>query len=337
MGWGGGSLLGLGVGGGCVGWGGGLSGSSWGGGSVCVCAWIRRGRGGGGLWCVWYLCVYLCVCVCVAGPWGRGPVCVCVGVRRERSRGGALCVSRLWERAGGAVGGLCACVWELGVSWGRPVCVYGGLCEFGGVGEGCVCARGPGGGGGGWEGSVLGEWVRRCRAGMGGCCRAAPGGDRAAPPCARSPRVPVSRSGGERSPAGGAGLGGPGAARERGRHLGSDQVSGTGRAGAGRGVRGGRSRSPLPLPAPCRDGDGAVLPLRHDDAWDLITCFCLKPFAGRPMIECSECATWIHLSCAKIRKSNVPEIFICQRCRDAKQEIRRSNRARTVPRKRFCD
>ncbi|KAM9279420.1 PHD finger protein 13-like [Morus bassanus] len=74
-----------------------------------------------------------------------------------------------------------------------------------------------------------------------------------------------------------------------------------------------------------------------DDAWDLITCFCLKPFAGRPMIECNECATWIHLSCAKIRKSNVPEVFICQRCRDAKQEIRRSNRARTVPRKRFCD
>ncbi|NXA51091.1 PHF13 protein, partial [Nothocercus julius] len=67
----------------------------------------------------------------------------------------------------------------------------------------------------------------------------------------------------------------------------------------------------------------------EDDAWDLITCFCLKPFAGRPMIECNECATWIHLSCAKIRKSNVPEVFICQRCRDAKQEIRRSNRART--------
>ncbi|XP_048362146.1 PHD finger protein 13-like [Sphaerodactylus townsendi] len=77
--------------------------------------------------------------------------------------------------------------------------------------------------------------------------------------------------------------------------------------------------------------------VEEDDAWDLITCFCLKPFAGRPMIECNECTTWIHLSCAKIRKSNVPDIFICQRCRDAKQEIRRSNRARTVPRKRFCD
>ncbi|XP_009073779.1 PREDICTED: PHD finger protein 13-like, partial [Acanthisitta chloris] len=77
--------------------------------------------------------------------------------------------------------------------------------------------------------------------------------------------------------------------------------------------------------------------LSDDDAWDLITCFCMKPFAGRPMIECNECATWIHLSCAKIRKSNVPDIFICQRCRDAKQEIRRSNRARTVPRKRLVD
>ncbi|NWI41384.1 PHF13 protein, partial [Picathartes gymnocephalus] len=73
-----------------------------------------------------------------------------------------------------------------------------------------------------------------------------------------------------------------------------------------------------------------------DDAWDLITCFCMKPFAGRPMIECNECATWIHLSCAKIRKSNVPDIFICQRCRDAKQEIRRSNRARTPCPCAFC-
>ncbi|GAB0201196.1 PHD finger protein 23 [Grus japonensis] len=36
-----------------------------------------------------------------------------------------------------------------------------------------------------------------------------------------------------------------------------------------------------------------------DDSWDLITCYCQKPFAGRPMIECSQCGTWIHLSCAK--------------------------------------
>ena len=24
-----------------------------------------------------------------------------------------------------------------------------------------------------------------------------------------------------------------------------------------------------------------------DEGWDMVTCFCGKPFAGRPMIECS--------------------------------------------------
>lgn len=63
-----------------------------------------------------------------------------------------------------------------------------------------------------------------------------------------------------------------------------------------------------------------------EDSWDLVTCYCLKPFAGRPMIECSECLTWIHLSCAKIRKSNIPNEFTCQRCKDAKMTTRRSHR-----------
>ncbi|XP_062889464.1 PHD finger protein 13 isoform X2 [Mobula hypostoma] len=74
-----------------------------------------------------------------------------------------------------------------------------------------------------------------------------------------------------------------------------------------------------------------------DDSWDLVTCYCMKPFAGRPMIECNECGTWIHLSCAKIRKSNVPEVYVCQRCRDSKCDIRRSNRSRTGCRKHFLD
>lgn len=43
-----------------------------------------------------------------------------------------------------------------------------------------------------------------------------------------------------------------------------------------------------------------------DESWHLVTCFCMKPFAGQPMIKCNKCNTWIHLSCAKIRKSNVP-------------------------------
>ncbi|NXE83197.1 PHF13 protein, partial [Cochlearius cochlearius] len=78
-------------------------------------------------------------------------------------------------------------------------------------------------------------------------------------------------------------------------------------------------------------GEGGAPPCAaaNDDAWDLITCFCLKPFAGRPMIECNECATWIGGAPPKIRKSNVPEVFICQRWGGPPQEIRRSNRART--------
>ncbi|XP_053136547.1 PHD finger protein 13 [Hemicordylus capensis] len=91
-----------------------------------------------------------------------------------------------------------------------------------------------------------------------------------------------------------------------------------------------------------RDEDGSgddedIMVDSDDDSWDLVTCFCLKPFAGRPMIECSECHTWVHLSCAKIRKANVPEVYVCQKCRDAKFDIRRSNRSRTDSRRRFLD
>lgn len=46
----------------------------------------------------------------------------------------------------------------------------------------------------------------------------------------------------------------------------------------------------------------------------MITCYCGKPYAGRPMIECSCCLTWLHLSCAKIKRKNIPEIFICVKC-----------------------
>ncbi|XP_063957004.1 PHD finger protein 13-like [Lytechinus pictus] len=74
----------------------------------------------------------------------------------------------------------------------------------------------------------------------------------------------------------------------------------------------------------------------RDEDWNLITCFCNKPFAGRPMIECNECMTWVHLSCAKIRKTNVPDIFICTQCRDTRSSIRKSNRQRE-PKKQFSE
>lgn len=54
----------------------------------------------------------------------------------------------------------------------------------------------------------------------------------------------------------------------------------------------------------------------EDDGYNTVTCFCGKPFAGRPMIECSRCLTWIHLSCARIRRTNIPDEFICAKCRD---------------------
>ncbi|RXM91538.1 PHD finger protein 13, partial [Acipenser ruthenus] len=91
-----------------------------------------------------------------------------------------------------------------------------------------------------------------------------------------------------------------------------------------------------------RDEDGFgndedIMVDSDDDSWNLVTCFCTKPFAGRPMIECNECNTWIHLSCAKIRKSNVPEEYVCQQCRDSKFDIRRSNRSRLGSRKLCVD
>lgn len=127
---------------------------------------------------------------------------------------------------------------------------------------------------------MLGEWgsaARRCRAGMGGLLAAVPPGVGRAPRPTSPPHawpglgaVRAAPVRGERSPAGGRRAGGgPGAARERGRHLGSDQVSaGTGRAGAVRGGGGAVGAvpapvPPAPLPAPCRKGVGALLPERR--------------------------------------------------------------------------
>ncbi|XP_044742073.1 rho GTPase-activating protein gacZ-like [Chrysoperla carnea] len=53
------------------------------------------------------------------------------------------------------------------------------------------------------------------------------------------------------------------------------------------------------------------------ESYDLVTCYCNKPFAGRPMIECSNCLTWVHLSCAKIRKKHIPEVFYCAICKSS--------------------
>jgi len=53
----------------------------------------------------------------------------------------------------------------------------------------------------------------------------------------------------------------------------------------------------------------------EDEGWDMVTCFCGKPFAGRPMIECSGCSTWIHIKCARLKRTHIPDIWYCAKCR----------------------
>lgn len=36
---------------------------------------------------------------------------------------------------------------------------------------------------------------------------------------------------------------------------------------------------------------------------------------GRPMIECSVCFNWLHMSCVRLRKNNVPETYVCDSCK----------------------
>ncbi|ESO91664.1 hypothetical protein LOTGIDRAFT_88690, partial [Lottia gigantea] len=65
-----------------------------------------------------------------------------------------------------------------------------------------------------------------------------------------------------------------------------------------------------------------------EDSMDLISCFCMKPYSGRPMIECNDCSVWIHLSCAKIRKANIPDEYTCPKCRTIKSSVRKSLRTK---------
>jgi len=61
------------------------------------------------------------------------------------------------------------------------------------------------------------------------------------------------------------------------------------------------------------DGDTMTDDLDDDDSE--ITCYCRKPYGGRPMIECSSCQTWVHLTCAKVKRNNIPETWYCRFCR----------------------
>ena len=64
-----------------------------------------------------------------------------------------------------------------------------------------------------------------------------------------------------------------------------------------------------------------------DESWNIVTCFCRRPFAGRPMIECSKCQTWIHLYCAKIKKDQVPDVYTCPKCRTSSNKKDRPHKS----------
>ncbi|CAL8105275.1 unnamed protein product [Orchesella dallaii] len=53
--------------------------------------------------------------------------------------------------------------------------------------------------------------------------------------------------------------------------------------------------------------------------YESVTCWCGKPFAGRPMIECDYCLVWYHMSCEQVRRSNIPNHFQCSRCKEDKR------------------
>jgi len=70
-----------------------------------------------------------------------------------------------------------------------------------------------------------------------------------------------------------------------------------------------------------------------DDNMDQVTCYCRKPFGGRPMIECSSCLTWVHLSCAKVKRTAIPDTWFCSMCKTKSTKSRRSSQAKSRRRK----
>ena len=64
---------------------------------------------------------------------------------------------------------------------------------------------------------------------------------------------------------------------------------------------------------------------------NLMYCFAFFD-AGRPMIECSSCLIWLHMSCAKVRPSNVPDVWTCQACKETNPRKRaRLSRDSSLP------
>merc|ERR1712025_138176 len=61
--------------------------------------------------------------------------------------------------------------------------------------------------------------------------------------------------------------------------------------------------------------DGETMTDDFDEEDAEITCYCRKPYGGRPMIECSSCQTWVHLTCAKVKRTAIPDVWFCSLCK----------------------
>merc|ERR1711963_838219 len=64
-----------------------------------------------------------------------------------------------------------------------------------------------------------------------------------------------------------------------------------------------------------------------------VTCCCKKPYGGKPMIECSSCSIWVHLTCAKVKRTAIPDIWYCALCKTKSTKGGAKARARAKARK----
>lgn len=77
-------------------------------------------------------------------------------------------------------------------------------------------------------------------------------------------------------------------------------------------------------------GENDISDQEDSDEDDQITCYCKKPYAGRPMIECSSCGTWVHLACAKVKRTAIPDVWHCPLCKTKSTKGGAKSRARKV-------
>ena len=80
-------------------------------------------------------------------------------------------------------------------------------------------------------------------------------------------------------------------------------------------------------------GTNVLISDEDSDDDDDVTCYCKKPYAGRPMIECSSCSVWVHLACAKVKRTAIPDMWYCQLCKTKSTKGGAKARARARARK----